>query len=119
MRFTKLANQREERSIYARLVPASLTGAQTSTVAGIPEGRTQLSALTSGTGVFTLVYLKPFTRMPIIQATCFHATLKLYFTITAQSATGCTIKCWDEAGVAQNPTQIHFTATGFDVTDEA
>jgi hypothetical protein len=118
MRFEKLAQQREERDLKARLVPASLTASQTSTATGIPEGYTKISALTSATGVFTIVYLTPFVRLPILYATCFHATLKLYFTVTAQALTGCTIKCWDEGGVAQNPTQILFKAEGFDVADQ-
>lgn len=118
MRFEKLAQQREERDIKARLVTASLTGAQTGTSTNIPEGYTKITALTSGTGVITVVYRTPFVRLPIITATAFHATLKLYSTVTAQALDGCTIKWYDEGGVARDPTQMHFKAEGFDVADQ-
>ncbi len=118
MRFTKYATQREERTINARLATAGLTASQASVVAGIPEGRTQISALTSATGVYTIVYLKAFTRLPLIKPTFFHATVFGYCTVTAQALTGCTIKCFDAAGVAQDATQLHVSITGFDVADE-
>lgn len=119
MRFTKMASQREERDIKARLVTASLTGSAASTTSGIPEGYTKLSALTSATGVITVNYLKPFVREPVVTVTCFHATLKLYASITAKSTSACTIKIYDEGGIAQNPTELMLNVTGFDCADQA
>lgn len=119
--YTKMATQLRERTIVGRATVANLTTSPLSTAAALPEGFTQLSALRVSQGLFTFGYLKAFLRQPVVMAMGFHATLKLYPTITAKvgsGLTGFTVRFVDEAGAVQDPTEVQVLITGFDSADQ-
>lgn len=119
MQFQKYAQQRNERDLKIRLVPASLTTAYTGTSStSVPEGFTKVRAKTPSSGIYDISYNQPFMRLPIVTATAFHASLRLYPTISDQTLSSCQITFVDAAGAVQTPTQVHVKVEGFDVADQ-
>ncbi len=119
--YTKMATQLRERTIVGRATVANLTASPLSTIAALPEGFTQLSALRVSQGIFTFGYLKAFLRQPVVMAQAFHATLKLYPNYTTKACsglTGCTIRFVDETGAVQDPTEVQLLVVGFDTADQ-
>lgn len=82
----------------------------------IVDGTGDFTVTDTGTGVLTVTFVNPFLREPICLANQDAAGLVTYN--AAASVTGLVIDCFDGAGAAADPADLHFMAFGFDDASE-
>lgn len=112
-------SQRRMRIETFRFLTASLpnpTPAQST--AGVPDGAYRCTAAKTATGTIQVIFNQPFTRVPIVTATAFHASAKIFVKLSAISVSGATFVCYIDDGTATDPTQLHVTCIGADTADQ-
>lgn len=117
MRRIVLTRNRHLEMIPIRLADASLT---TSYAQNASEGKyictVKKDAINAGHYYITLNDIP--ARTPVIIATAFHATLKLYAVLTSYSAGVIQIRCYDEAGTATIATGLNVILSASDLATE-
>jgi hypothetical protein len=95
----------------SRLLALKITGTGT---AAIGEGVRDATLVDNGTGDYTLTFLKPFVRSPVVTVTTLTANTRAE--VSAASVSACTIKIKDDAQVATDGV-FFVLVLGWDATD--
>lgn len=96
----------------ARMIGFKVTGTGT---AAISQGAQDATLVDNGTGDYTLTFTKPFTRAPIVTASCMTATC--YAEVAAASATAVQILTKSNADAATDAV-FFVQVLGYDSADE-
>ena len=119
MKFQVEGNQRAERTMHFRLIPADIaTGDATQDTDGCVEGTYLCTVAKNGTGDYSITYNVPFSRKGVVHATALHTSSKLFVKLYSSGTTGCRVVCYDDGGTATDATELHVTAVGFDTADQ-
>ena len=95
-----------------------LIAGQVAYSAGVPSivcGTGDFAVADTGTGVLTVTYTTPFLREPIVLA---NQNAAGNVTVHSSSASELVLDCWNAAGAATDPADIHFMVFGFDDAEE-
>ncbi len=96
-----------------RLMAIHLTGTGT---AVLSQGSTQATLTDNGVGDYTLTFLEPLGRAPMVAASSL--TSSTIIQVSAASKTACTIKCFAVDGITAKDAVLHILIMGAEVADE-
>lgn len=97
----------------SRLLALKLTGTGT---AALGQGSTDATLVDNGTGDYTLTFVKPFTRVPVVVASSLTAEVNIK--IHAIDAQSVQIKCFAVDGTTAKDAVLDILVLGWDAADQ-
>lgn len=96
-----------------RFLAFLLTGTGT---AALGQGSTDATLVDNGTGDYTLTFVKPFSRAPVVTASS--KTAAVIIELTTVSTTVINIKSFAVDGTTAKDAVLHIQAIGWDAADQ-